>query len=199
MNYEKALIKKITLRLIPFVMVLYTVAYVDRSAIGFAQLHMGTDIGIGSAAYGFGAGLFFLAYFLFEVPSNWIMPRFGPRKWFVRILVSWGLVTVLMAFARGPNQLLHSALPAWRRRGRILPGYSLLHHVVVSPAASHEGDRHLCHGRTPGLLDHESTSRILAGRTRTRNGRLAVAIHCRWRSRHAHGHPDVVLSPRLAA
>ena len=79
MEYEKALIKKITLRLIPFVMILYTVAYIDRSAIGFAQLHMGTDLGIGSAAYGFGAGLFFLAYFLFEVPSNWIMPRFGPR------------------------------------------------------------------------------------------------------------------------
>jgi MFS family permease len=101
-NYEKALIKKITLRLIPFVMVLYTVAYIDRSAIGFAQLHMGTDIGIGSAAYGFGAGLFFLAYFLFEVPSNWIMPRFGPHRWFVRILVTWGLITVLMAFATGP-------------------------------------------------------------------------------------------------
>jgi len=103
MEYEKDLIKKITLRLIPFVMVLYTVAYVDRSAIGFAQLHMGTDIGLGSAAYGFGAGLFFLAYFLFEVPSNWIMPRFGPRKWFVRILVSWGLITLLMAFAKGPS------------------------------------------------------------------------------------------------
>jgi MFS family permease len=103
MEYEKALIKKITLRLVPLVMVMYTVAYVDRSAIGFAQIHMGTDLGISSAAYGFGAGLFFLAYFLFEVPSNMILPRFGPRKWFVRILVSWGLVTVLMAFARGPN------------------------------------------------------------------------------------------------
>jgi MFS family permease len=103
MEYEKALIKKITLRLIPFVMIMYTVAYVDRSAIGFAQLHMGTDLGISSAAYGFGAGLFFLAYFLFEVPSNMIMPRFGPRKWFVRILVSWGLVTLLMAFAKGPD------------------------------------------------------------------------------------------------
>ena len=102
MEYEKALIKKITLRLIPFVMILYTVAYIDRSAIGFAQLHMRTDIGIGSAAYGFGAGLFFLAYFLFEVPSNWIMPRFGPHRWFVRILVTWGLITVLMAFAQGP-------------------------------------------------------------------------------------------------
>ncbi|RLP09030.1 MFS transporter [Propionibacterium australiense] len=102
MDFEKALTRKITLRIIPFVMVLYTAAYVDRSAVGFAQLHMQTDIGIDAAAYGFGAGLFFLAYFLFEVPSNWILPRVGPRRWFARILVTWGLITALMAAAQGP-------------------------------------------------------------------------------------------------
>lgn len=102
MDIEKSLTRKITLRIIPFVMVLYTAAYVDRSAVGFAQLHMTTDIGVDSAAYGFGAGLFFLAYFLFEVPSNWIMPKVGPRRWFARILVSWGLITALMAAAQGP-------------------------------------------------------------------------------------------------
>lgn len=102
MDIEKSLTRKITLRIIPFVMVLYTAAYVDRSAVGFAQLHMSTDIGVDSAAYGFGAGLFFLAYFLFEVPSNWIMPKVGPRRWFARILVSWGLITALMAAAQGP-------------------------------------------------------------------------------------------------
>lgn len=102
MEFEKALTSKITWRIIPFVMVLYTVAYVDRSAVGFAQLHMGADIGIDAAAYGFGAGLFFLAYFLFEVPSNWILPKVGPRKWFARILLTWGLITALMAAAQGP-------------------------------------------------------------------------------------------------
>ncbi|MFT8396510.1 MFS transporter [Propionibacterium sp.] len=96
---ERALIKKITRRIIPFVMVLYTVAYVDRSVIGFAKLEMGADIGLSDTAYGLGAGLFFLAYFLFEVPSNYLMPHFGPRKWFVRILVTWGLVTMAMALA----------------------------------------------------------------------------------------------------
>ncbi len=100
---EKALTAKITWRIIPFVMMLYTVAYIDRSAVGFAQLHMGTDIGINAAAYGFGAGLFFLGYFLFEVPSNWILPKVGPRKWFARILITWGLITAAMAFANGPT------------------------------------------------------------------------------------------------
>jgi len=100
---EKALTAKITWRIIPFVMVLYTVAYVDRSAVGFAQLHMGTDIGINAAAYGLGAGLFFLGYFLFEVPSNWILPKVGPRKWFARILITWGIITAAMAFATGPT------------------------------------------------------------------------------------------------
>ena len=100
---EKALTAKVTWRIIPFVMVLYTVAYVDRSAVGFAQLHMGTDIGVNAAAYGLGAGLFFLGYFLFEVPSNWILPKVGPRKWFARILITWGIITAAMAFATGPT------------------------------------------------------------------------------------------------
>lgn len=99
---EKQLTSKITWRIIPFVMVLYTVAYVDRSAVGFAQLHMGADIGIDAAAYGLGAGLFFLGYFLFEVPSNFILPKVGPRKWFARILLTWGFITALMAAAQGP-------------------------------------------------------------------------------------------------
>lgn len=98
---EKSLIRKITVRIVPFVMVLYTIAYVDRSVIGFAKLHMASDIGLSDTAYGLGAGLFFLGYFLFEVPSNYVMPRFGARKWFTRILVSWGLVTMAMALA--PN------------------------------------------------------------------------------------------------
>lgn len=102
MDYEKTLTSKVTWRIVPFIMVLYTVAYIDRSAVGFAKLHMETDIGIDAAAYGLGAGLFFLGYFLFEVPSNWILPKVGPRVWFARILVTWGLITAAMAFAQGP-------------------------------------------------------------------------------------------------
>lgn len=99
---EAALVKRITTKLLPLLVILYTVAYVDRSAVGFAQLHMGADVGIGDAAFGLGAGLFFIAYFLFEVPSNVLMQKYGPRMWFVRILVTWGLITMAMAFTQGP-------------------------------------------------------------------------------------------------
>lgn len=94
---ENDLIKKITHHIVPFVMILYTIAYVDRSVVGFAKLQMGSDIGLSDGAYGLGAGLFFIGYFLCEVPSNWIMPKVGPRKWFTRILVTWGLVTMATA------------------------------------------------------------------------------------------------------
>ncbi|WP_129661762.1 MFS transporter [Rothia uropygialis] len=94
---EHALIKKITWRIVPFVMVLYIIAYIDRSVIGYAKLQMSTDIGLSDAAFGLGAGLFFLAYFLFEVPSNYLLPKVGPRIWFARILFTWGLITALTA------------------------------------------------------------------------------------------------------
>lgn len=99
---EPALVRKVTLRLLPLLVALYTVAYIDRSAVGFAQLSMGADVGIGDAAFGLGAGLFFIAYFLFEVPSNVLMQKYGPRMWFVRILVTWGVITAAMALTQGP-------------------------------------------------------------------------------------------------
>lgn len=103
MSPEMRLIRLITLKLIPFLILLYLVAYVDRSAVGFAKLHMGADIGISDAAYGMGAGLFFIGYFLFEVPSNLFLTRFGARRWFARILITWGAITIGMAFIQGPT------------------------------------------------------------------------------------------------
>ncbi|GGJ88092.1 MFS transporter [Pseudomonas matsuisoli] len=102
MTSEAQLIRRITLKLIPFLVVLYLIAYIDRSAVGFAKLHMGADVGIGDAAYGLGAGLFFIGYFLFEVPSNLMLERFGARRWFARILITWGLITMAMALIQGP-------------------------------------------------------------------------------------------------
>jgi MFS family permease len=102
MNAETRIIRDITLRLIPFLILLYLVAYIDRSAVGFAKLHMNADIGLSDLAYGFGAGLFFIGYFIFEVPSNLLLERYGARRWFARILVTWGLITIGMAFVSGP-------------------------------------------------------------------------------------------------
>lgn len=101
-EFETRIISKVSKRLIPLLIVFYVLAFVDRSAVGFAKLTMSADIGLSEAAYGLGAGLFFIGYFIFEVPSNLLMHRFGARKWFARILLTWGLITALMAFAQGP-------------------------------------------------------------------------------------------------
>lgn len=103
MDFEKDVIRTVTFKLIPALVILYLVAYIDRAAVGFAHLHMGADVGIGDAAYGLGAGLFFIGYFLFEVPSNLFLDKFGARRWFARILLTWGVITMAMALIEGPK------------------------------------------------------------------------------------------------
>jgi D-galactonate transporter len=95
---EKRTIAKVSLRLVPFLIVCYFVAYLDRVNVGFAALTMNKALGLTSSTFGLGAGVFFLAYFVFEVPSNLLLERFGARKWIARIMLSWGLLSGLMAF-----------------------------------------------------------------------------------------------------
>ncbi|MDE1181799.1 MFS transporter [Paraburkholderia sp.] len=102
MDRETRIVRLMTLKLIPFLVLLYLVAYVDRSTLGFAKLQMNADTGISDAAYGLGAGLFFIGYFLFEVPSNVFLVKVGARRWFARILVTWGVITVAMSLISGP-------------------------------------------------------------------------------------------------
>src|SRR4051794_29727115 len=99
---ESALMAKITRRLIPLLFFCYVIAYVDRINVGFAKLQLrealGVDPSIWSSVYGFGAGLFFIGYFLLEVPSNLILQRVGARIWIARIMVIWGIVSAGMMF-----------------------------------------------------------------------------------------------------
>ncbi|MBR0695792.1 MFS transporter [Bradyrhizobium lablabi] len=95
---EKRAIAKIMRRLIPFLILCYFVAYLDRVNVGFAKLHMNASLGLSEAAYGLGAGLFFIGYFFFEVPSNILLERFGARRWIARIMISWGIVSAAFAF-----------------------------------------------------------------------------------------------------
>jgi len=88
-------------RLIPFLFVLYLVAYLDRINVGFASLQMNRELGLTESVFGLGAGLFFLAYSLFEVPSNLILERVGARRWIARIMISWGVVAMAMIAVRG--------------------------------------------------------------------------------------------------
>ncbi|CAM5639937.1 MULTISPECIES: MFS transporter [Streptomyces] len=90
--------RKALLRLLPLLCLTYFMSYVDRTNIALAKTHLQADVGISAAAFGLGAGLFFLTYSLFEVPSNLVMYRVGPRRWIARIALSWGAVTSLMMF-----------------------------------------------------------------------------------------------------
>lgn len=99
---EKAAVAKVTRRLIPFLILLYVVAWFDRVNVGFAALQMNRDLGFSASVFGFGAGVFFIGYALFEVPSNLVLARVGARRWIARIMVTWGVVSVAMMFVRGP-------------------------------------------------------------------------------------------------
>lgn len=88
-------------RLIPFLFLLYVVAYLDRINVGFAALQMNRALGLSATAYGLGAGIFFLSYVTFEIPSNLILARVGARLWIARIMITWGIVSAAMMFVRG--------------------------------------------------------------------------------------------------
>jgi MFS transporter, ACS family, tartrate transporter len=100
---ETRVLRKITLRIVPFVMLLYFIAFIDRVNIGFAALTMNKDLGFSPSVFGVGAGIFFLGYFLFEVPSNLVLDKVGARIWIARVMITWGLISGAMAFVRSAN------------------------------------------------------------------------------------------------
>jgi ACS family tartrate transporter-like MFS transporter len=104
--HEQTLVRKMFLRIVPLLMLIYFISYIDRINVGFAALTMNKEIGLTAYLFGWGAGIFFIGYFLFEIPSNLFMERLGARRWFARILFTWGLLSCAMAFAQGPKSFL---------------------------------------------------------------------------------------------
>lgn len=99
---DAQIVKKVAWRIVPLMGLCYFVNYLDRVNIGFAALTMNQDLGLTATQFGWGAGLFFLAYFTFEIPSSLAMQRYGARNWIVRIMVTWGIISAAAAFAQGP-------------------------------------------------------------------------------------------------
>src|SRR6202795_3104079 len=97
---ETRTIAKISWRLLPLVALAYCIAYIDRTNVGFAALTMNKDLGLSAYVFGWGAGIFFFGYFLFEVPSNLIMTKVGARRWICRIMASWGVISAANAFVQ---------------------------------------------------------------------------------------------------
>ena len=103
---EQRTVAKVSWRLLPLIVIIYFVAYMDRTNVGFAAISMNKDLGFSAYVYGWGAGIFFLGYFLFEVPSNVILEKTGARIWIARIMITWGLVAAAMAWTAGPVSFL---------------------------------------------------------------------------------------------
>ena len=101
---EDRLFRKISLRILPVLMIGFLLCYVDRVNIGFAKAEMTGDLGFSDAVYGFGAGIFFIGYFIFEVPSNMAMHRVGARRWIARIMITWGILSALTFLVHTPTQ-----------------------------------------------------------------------------------------------
>ena len=105
-EFRRRTIVKVSWRLLPLVVVSYLVAYIDRTNVAFAALTMNKDLGLSAYAYGWGAGIFFLGYALFEVPSNIVLEKVGARRWIARIMFTWGIVSGLTAVATGPASFI---------------------------------------------------------------------------------------------
>ncbi len=101
--HSRALYRKLTWRLIPYLFVLYILAYLDRVNVGFAALEMRRDLHLSATVYGIGAGIFFLGSAVFDLPSNLALTRYGPRRWIARIMISWGVLATAMAAVVGPH------------------------------------------------------------------------------------------------
>jgi len=101
-DIERRTMEKVTRHLIPFMMLLYFVSFLDRVNVGFAALTMNQDLGFTPTIYGWGAGIFFFGYVLFEVPSNVLLDKIGARRWIARIMVTWGILAAAMAAVQGP-------------------------------------------------------------------------------------------------
>ncbi len=169
MDQDQALqsaVAKAARRLVPFLALCYMVNFLDRVNVGFAALAMNEDLGFTPAVFGFGAGIFFVGYILFEVPSNLALHRFGARIWIARIMISWGIVAMAMALVERHDQLLSSAPPAGRGGGRFLPRHHPLSHLLVSVARARPR-RGAVHGGDPA-------------RHRVRRAALGRPARARW-------------------
>lgn len=119
---ELVTMRRVSLRLLPFLFVLYIFCWLDRSNVSLAALQMNSELKISSTAFGFGAGIFFLGYALFEVPSNLILARVGARRWLARIAITWGLLACAMIWVRTPNQFYTARFLLGVAEGGFFPG-----------------------------------------------------------------------------
>src|SRR5215469_5568266 len=122
---EAVTVRKLQIRLLPFLFALFVVAFIDRINLGFAALTMNRELAITSQHFGLAAGIFFWGYFLFEIPSNLILHRIGARVWITRILITWGIVATLTGFVQSAHQLYSARFALGLAEAGFFPGIVL--------------------------------------------------------------------------
>ena len=181
---EETAYRKVTLRIMPFLMICYVVAYLDRVNVGFAKLQMLSDLKFSEAVYGLGAGMFFIGYFFFEVPSNLIMQKVGAKLWIARIMITWGIISGLFAFVSTRVLVLCIAFSFGGSRSRFLSRDYIVSDLLVSILSARPQDRivHDRHSRVGHL--RRSAFRMGDGKLFRRSWmeRLAVDVSDRGRA-----------------
>ena len=114
--------RRIAYRLLPFVFLVYIVNYIDRVNVSFANLRMSADLGFSDRVYGLGVGMFYVTYVLFEIPGAIIVERWSARKWIARIMISWGLITILTGFVRSAQQFYAARFILGIAESSLFPG-----------------------------------------------------------------------------
>src|SRR5215510_14780797 len=122
---EARTMRRVTVRIVPFLMVCYFISFLDRVNLGFAALQMVKDLHLSSTVFGLGGGIFFLSYFLFEVPSNLLLEKYGARRWIARIMITWGVLAAAMALVKGPQSLYLLRLLLGAAEAGFFPGVIL--------------------------------------------------------------------------
>jgi hypothetical protein len=173
---ETVTMRAVSWRLMPFLLAAYVICYIDRVNVGFAALQMNKAVGIDPKTYGLGAGIFFVGYFILEVPSNLALERFGASKWIARIMLTWGAVSAAFALIGGPTSFL--VLSSGRGGSGILPRRHSVSDVLVPGGVPRQDRRHL-HGRHSARRHDRLTD--LRRRPRhgwvSGSGRLAMDLH----------------------
>ena len=139
MRSKRRTMRRVTLRIVPFLMVCYFISFLDRVNLGFAALQMVEDLHFSATVFGFGGGIFFLSYFLFEVPSNLLLEKFGARRWIARIMITWGVLAGAHGVGHGSALALSRAVSAGGRRSGILSRRDSLSHLLVSGRSTAPG------------------------------------------------------------
>ena len=160
---ERETIKRVTWRLMPLLMLGYFCAYLDRSNVGMAATTMVKYLGFSNTVFGFGAGLFFLGYFLVEIPSNLILNKVGARRWIARILITWGIIAGLTGFVWNDWSFYGIRVLLGLAEAGFYPGRGAVPDLVVPLVLSHPDDGHLPVGQRDLAVRRATDRRVVAG------------------------------------